>query len=303
MATVLITGASGLIGTALSKALLSSGHTVHHLGRSPSEAGVARTYIWDPPNGRIDRAALSGVTHIVHLAGAGIADKRWSQARVRALIDSRTVTAQLLLRAAHEHGSRIDAFVSAAGIGYYGAVTSQHVFTESDPAAQDTIGRISAQWEEVVNEWSTFTRLVKLRTPVVLAREGGALPKLAAPVRYGVGSPLGSGRQWMPWIHIEDLVALYMKALFDPSMSGAYNASADEHVTNADFMRTLARVLQKPYFMPNVPAFVLKLALGEMAEILLQGSRVSNERLKIAGYRFMHHRIEAALNELLSPGA
>jgi len=251
----------------------------------------------------MDPAALNGVTHIVHLAGAGIADKRWSRSRIDTLISSRTETSQLLHRTVREQGIRIEAFVSAAGIGYYGAVSGAHVFTEQDGPATDTIGTISSRWEEAVDEWRDATRVVKLRTPVVLAREGGALPKLAAPIRLGLGAALGRGDQWMPWIHIDDLVALYIRALTDSSMSGAYNASADEHVTNADFMRTLAQVLHKPYFLPNVPAFLLKLALGKMGEMILQGSRVSNARLKLNGHRFVRHQLEAALIDLLSPSA
>ncbi|MBL7953311.1 MAG: TIGR01777 family oxidoreductase [Flavobacteriales bacterium] len=298
MATILITGASGLIGTALSRSLLASGHVVHHLGRGVSTSVATRSFTWDPSRDVMDASALNGVTHIVHLAGAGIADKRWSKARVQELITSRTATARLLLRCAREHGRRIDSFVSAAGIGYYGAVTTDHTFVENDGPASDTIGTISSAWESAVDEWRTLTRVVKLRTPVVLTNDGGALPKLAAPVKFGLGAPVGSGRQWMPWVHLADLVRIYGTALFNERMEGAYNVNTGNDVRNDDFMRTMAQTLHKPYFLPGVPAFALRLALGELSSVLLEGSRASNARLLETGFQFDHPQLKMALTGL-----
>lgn len=301
MATILITGGSGLIGTALTKALLEEGHTVRHLGRRAGERNGVRTHMWDIHAGTVDVEAMRSVDHIVHLAGAGIADKRWTRARVQELIDSRALSALLLLRAAREQGVEPRSFVSAAGINYYGAVTGSKVYTEHDPAGADTIGRISLEWEAAVDQWSAVCRVVKLRTPVVLAAHGGALPKLMAPVKWGAGAPLGTGRQWMPWVHLDDLVQAYRKALFEPGLAGAYNVCAPQDVTNADMMRTVARVLGKPFFLPPVPGFLLRLALGELSSILLEGSRASNERLVRTGFTFKHPRLEGALRDLLDP--
>lgn len=301
MSIVLITGGSGLIGTALTEALRSLGHEVRHLGRRPGERYGIRTYGWDVARGTMDGAALQGVDHIVHLAGAGIADKRWTPARVQELIDSRALSALLLLRTARELGVVPKSFVSAAGINYYGAVTSDRIFTELDGAGNDTIGRISLEWEAAVDQWSAVCRVVKLRTPVVLAAHGGALPKLMAPVKWGAGAALGSGRQWMPWIHLHDLVECYRSAIFKEAFFGAYNVCAPEDVTNAAMMKSVARVLGRPFFLPPVPGFLLKLALGELSGILLEGSRASNERLLRTGFRFQHPKLVGALRDLLGP--
>jgi uncharacterized protein len=300
MATILITGGSGLIGGHLSAYLLAEGHTVRHLGRGrSSDGGPISRFRWDIAAQEMDDHALDGVDHIVHLAGAGIADKRWSDARVCELIESRVDSARLLHARVKALGLRPKSFISAAGINYYGAVTSERIFTETDPPANDIIGRISREWEEAVDEWRSTCRVVKLRTPVVLAAEGGALPKLAAPVRLGLGSPLGSGMQWMPWVHIDDLVRAYAFALGNEQVEGAFNVTADDGVTNAEFMRTLAGVLGRPYFAPAVPAFVLELVLGRLSSVLLKGSRASNGRLHRAGFTAMHTDLHTALSDLL----
>lgn len=298
MATILITGASGLIGNALSGALEGQGHRVHKLGRGSSNP-AQNTFQWDLANGTLDERCLEGVSHVVHLAGAGIADKRWTRARLNELIDSRASSARLLHSAVERSGQRIDAFVSAAGINYYGAVTTNKVFTESDPPGSDTIAHISVEWEKAVDEWEAHTRVVKLRTPMVLAREGGALKKLALPVRWGAGAALGSGKQWVPWVHLEDLVRIYLAALFNERFIGAYNVNTGNDVTNDTLMRTLAQVLHRPYFLPKVPGFMLRLALGELADILLAGSRASNERLLTLGFTFEHRELKSALHDLL----
>lgn len=299
MATVLITGASGLIGTALRSALQGQGHTIHTLGRGSSLHGGTHHFRWDVAKGFVDPECLVGVSHIVHLAGAGIADARWSKTRVDELIASRAASARLLMKVVLAHGSTPVAFVSAAGINYYGATTTDHVFVETDPAGKDTIARISVAWEEAVDEWSKITRVVKLRTPMVLAREGGALKKLAMPARFGAASALGSGRQWVPWVHVDDLVHIYHESLFNEAFRGAYNVNTGNDVTNDTLMRTLSRVMRRPYFLPNVPAFVLRSMLGELSTILLEGSRASQRRLIDTGFRFKHPALEPALRDLL----
>lgn len=299
MGTILITGASGLVGATLSRHLHAQGHKIHRLGRKKSGATGRDEFHWDIERGTIDERCLTGVTHIVHLAGAGIADKRWTASRTKELIDSRAASARLLLYTVRETNTRIQAFVSAAGIGYYGARTSDRFFVESEPAGTDTIARISVEWEAAVDEWRDTARVVKLRTPVVLTRSKGALKKLAAPVRLGLGAALGHGRQWMPWVHLDDLVQVYTTALFDERYTGAYNVNTGNDVTNAVFMRTLARVLRRPFLLPNVPAFALRIALGELSSILLEGSHADNSRLLRTGFRFRHAELEPALRDLL----
>lgn len=299
MSSILITGGSGLIGTALTKVLQGRGHSVRHMSRTAGMRNGVQSFPWDIGAGTMDTKALEGVDHIVHLAGAGIADERWTADRVQELVDSRALSALLLLRQAQAKGLKLRSFVSAAGINYYGAVTNQHRYTETDPAGADTIGCISLEWEAAVDQWSSHCRVVKLRTPVVFAAEGGALGKLAAPVKLGLGAALGSGKQWMPWIHLHDLVRIYVQALEHDEMGGAYNVCAPEDSSNADVMRTTARVLKKPFFLPPVPGFLLKLALGDMASILLEGSRASNERLLKTGFTFEHPTLEGALRDVL----
>ena len=299
MATVLITGGSGLIGSALTSALLDQDHEVRHLTRAHKRVGPIRTFLWDLEKGTMDREALSGVDHIVHLAGAGIADKRWTAVRVNELIASRTESARLLLRTAQEQQVQVKSFTSAAGINYYGAVTAEHIFSENDVAATDTIGTISRKLEEAVDEWTSHTRVVKLRTPVVLSPKGGALAKLAAPVRWGLGAALGNGDQWMPWVHVDDLVRIYGGAILNERFAGAYNVNTGADVTNEEFMRTAAKVLGRPYFLPNVPGFLLKAALGELSSVLLKGSRASNKKLLDTGFTFRHPLLEGALRDLL----
>ncbi len=301
MATVLITGGTGLIGTALTHALHAGGHTVRHLSRRPGTAPGTATFTWDPAHGTVDPQALHGVDAIVHLAGAGIADRRWTKARVQELIDSRARTARVLLRAVQAHGARPQVMVSAAGINYHGAVTGDRILTEDDPPGDGTIARISTAWEAAVDEWRDTCRTVKLRTPMVLARTG-PLQRLAAPVRMGLGAPLGTGRQWLPWTHIDDLVAAYVRALFTDGMSGAYHVTAPGHVTNAEVMRTVAQVLGRPFFLPRVPAFALRMVLGELSAILLEGSRADSARLRATGHEFKHPELRGALEDLLGAG-
>ncbi|MCB0763904.1 MAG: TIGR01777 family oxidoreductase [Flavobacteriales bacterium] len=299
MSTILITGGSGMIGTALTRKLLDLGHVVRHLSRTPGDRNRVPAFGWDVAKGRVDVRALQGVDHIVHLAGAGIVDKRWTEERVRLLIASRADSAALLLRVATAEGLLPRSFVSAAGIGHHGAITTDKVFTEEDPPGTDTIARISVAWEDAADQWARHTRVVKLRTPIVLSSAGGALGKLAAPVRWGLGAPLGSGRQWMPWVHIDDLIQVYAHALFNEHMHGAYNVNASDHIRNREFMATLAKALHRPYFLPAVPGVLLKLLLGESAAVILQGSRASNAKIRETGFRFHHDELSSAIHDLI----
>lgn len=298
VATILITGGTGLVGTALTKALLADGHTVTHLGRKSGSRSIVPSFNWDLARAWIDPVVLDGVDHIIHLAGAPIADRRWTKARVRELIDSRAGTARLLLQETRSRNAGPKSFISAAGTGYYGAVTRDSAFTEGDPPGGDTIARISSDWERAVDEWASICRVVKLRTPIVLAHEG-ALGKLAAAARWGLAAPLGSGTQIMPWVHIDDLVRAYRQAVLGDGMSGAYNVCAAEQPTNREFMRALAKALQRPFFLPAVPGAMLRLVLGELADMILQGSRMSNARLLDTGFLFQHDVLAKALEDLL----
>jgi hypothetical protein len=265
---VLISGGTGLIGTALSRLLLNQGHSVVHLSRSPGSATDFTTYKWDPAAGVLDEKALLGVTAIVHLAGAGIADSRWTERRKKLIIDSRVESANLLLEKVREHQIPLEVFVSASGINYYGMKTVDKIFTEDDPPSDDFIGRCCLLWEQAADQFADLCRVVKLRTGVVLSENGGALERIARPIKWGLGAPLGSGEQWVPYIHMADLCRMYLNALENRSYRGVYNAVNGDHVTNADLTRETAAALKKPLWLPNVPSFAIKLAFGEMGGLV-----------------------------------
>ncbi len=299
MAIVLITGGSGMIGRALTAALLRDGHTVRHLSRHDAPNGEVPTFRWNVRLGEVDARALEGVDHVVHLAGAPIVDRPWTADRVRELIDSRAASARLLLNAARAQGLEIRSMVSAAGIGYHGAVTTDRVFTEQDPPGTDTVARISGEWEEAVNEWASITRVVALRIPPVLAARGGALERFVRLGRWYLLAPLGSGRQWFPWVHCDDLVRAFVHALGTPSMQGAYHVAAAEQPTQRDFLRGVAHAMHRPLLPVPVPAWIVRMLLGERAAVVLEGGRVSSERLRATGFRHRFDALAPALADLL----
>ncbi|MFZ1686240.1 MAG: TIGR01777 family oxidoreductase [Flavobacteriales bacterium] len=298
MSTILITGGSGLIGSALTAALLAHDHEVRQLSRAYRKVGPVRTYLWDIPSGKMDLAALEGVEHIIHLAGENIMGKRWTPEGLKLCQESRTESARLLLRAAIETGARPKSFISASGIGYYGAITTDHVHTESDTNAPDVIGRLTRAWEDAVDAWGVITRVVKLRTPMVLAREGGGLAQLTRLANWCILAPLGSGKQWMPWVHIDDLVRLYSHAMENASMSGAYNACAGEQPQQREFAHAIARAAHRPLFPIAVPSFALRWAMGERSALITEGSRASNARAQESGFIFRFDGLASALDDL-----
>lgn len=298
METVLITGGSGLIGRHLSRKLKEKGYNVFLLSRKSSPGNNHSVY-WNPEKNEVENEAIERSDYIIHLAGAGIGDKRWTKKRKELILSSRVKTCELLFKKVQESGTKLKAFISASGIGWYGAVTSEKIFSETDPPADDFIGDVCRQWELSADRFQeSGIRTVKVRTGIVLARKGGALDRMTLTVRPGLGSALGSGKQYNPWIHIDDLCNIYIRAIEDKSMAGSWNAVAPEHMTNKEFMRTLAKVLKKPFFFPTVPSFALKLLFGTMSVILLKGSRVSAGKILSAGYNFEFPDLENALKNL-----
>lgn len=295
MVTVLISGGTGLIGKQLQQKLLEKNYQVKVLTRNPKAENEFR---WDIKENFIDVAAFENVTHIIHLAGAGIADKRWTTERKKELINSRVKSANLLFKKVKELEIPLQNFVSGSAIGYYGAITSDRIFTEENKPANDFISEICIKWEKSVLQFKTLEiPTTILRTGIVLSKKGGALEKMNTPLFL---SALGNGNQFMPWIHIEDLCNLFIKAIKDNSFTGIYNAVAPEHKTNKSFTKTLGKVLKKPVLPMNAPSFVLKTALGELAYLLLNGSRVSSKKVEETGYQFHYKTLEKALTNLLS---
>lgn len=300
MATVLITGGTGLVGRHLCQRLQEKGYDVAILSRKSKQEAAIPTYTWDLDKKEIEKEAIDTAVCIIHLAGANIGAKRWTAKRKQLIIDSRIKTGQLILSKIKEQNKDLQTFISASAIGYYGTITSDKIFTETNPPANDFLGDTCRQWEQTADRIKELgIRTVKIRTGVVLTRQGGALSKMIAPVKMGIGSAIGTGRQYLPWIHIDDLCDIYIKAIEDTQMDGAYNAVAPDHKTNKEFTRTLARVLKKPFWFPNVPAITMNLMFGKMSEILLRGSRISADKIKSTGYNFLFSDLESALTDLI----
>lgn len=299
METVLITGGSGLIGKRLTEMLLAKGYRVTHLSRKAGMKGDVKVYAWDVNKKEIDPEAVRTADHIVHLAGANIGEGRWTKKRKKEIISSRIDTAHMLYEQLRSNDKKPGTFISGSAVGYYGMVTSDHIFTETDPASNDFLGYVCKLWEEATGPIAALKiRTVKLRFGVVLSPHGGALKKMAAPVKGYIGSPLGSGKQYVPWIHLDDVCRAIVLAIENDNMKGAYNVASPQHATNAGLTKAIAKALHKPLILPAVPSFVLKLMFGEMAEMVLKGSRVSCERLVSEGFEFDHPSLDEALNDL-----
>jgi len=298
MAQVLISGGSGLVGKILSEKLKTKGFDVAILSRT-NKPGF-KTYLWHPDKNQIDPKAIQSSDYIIHLAGANIAEKRWTDSRKKLIRDSRVESANLIFNELKKQKKELKAFISASAVGYYGARTSDNIFAEEHSASDDFLGQTCLAWEQAAKQFEEIgIRTVIIRTGVVLDKQAGALSKMILPIKIGLGSAIGNGRQYMPWIHIDDLCELYIKAIEDNHMNGVFNAVSPDFQTNKSFTHILAKTLKKPFFLPNIPAFLLKLALGEMSIILLQGSRVSADKLIELGFTFKFPNLRSALKDLL----
>lgn len=296
MSRILITGASGLVGTRLTQLLLEKGHEVSHLGRSKKSGGV-KSFVWDVKKGTIDSEAVQGIDTVIHLAGSGIADERWTKERKQDILESRTKSTALLVQTLNEGYSSVKTLVSASAIGYYGMTLDAKEFTESSRPGEGFLADVVTAWEHEADQLKN-KRLVKIRIGVVFSENDGALKEIARPVRWGVGAPLGTGQQYVSWIHLDDLCAIFIKGVEDETMYGAYNATAGS-VTNRELTSAIAKTLHKPLWLPAIPAFALKLVLGEMADLVLYGSNVTSSKIKQAGFTFKFDNLEKALNDLL----
>lgn len=297
--SVLITGASGLIGTRLTTMLKERAHWVATLGRSEGSSS-GNSFTWDVGKGKIDRQAIQSVDTIIHLAGEGIADKRWTAKRKEEILQSRTKSTQLLHNVLKEGNTGVKSFISASAIGFYGT-DEEKTFKENDSSGNDFLAEVTSRWEdEVLNIAQLGIRVVIIRIGIVLSEKGGALKEIAKPVNWLVGAPLGSGDQYVSWIHINDVCGIFIKAVEEESLQGVYNAAGVSPVSNRELTRKIARVLHKPIILPAIPAWVLRLYLGEMADMVLGGSKVSSEKILKAGYQFRFVSLEKALQDLLT---
>lgn len=298
---ILITGATGLIGNELVALLLQNGIGIHYLTTSKNKIESQPNYhgfYWNPSQGIIDENALMGVDAIVHLAGATIAN-RWTPSYKQEIIESRILSSNVLFKALKENPHSVKQIISASAIGIYPSSLTK-VYTEDETEVDESfLGKVVAKWEESVNKFKLLNiKVCKIRTGLVLSRKGGALVEMVKPIKLGVGSPFGSGKQVQSWIHIHDLVEIYLFAIQN-QLEGAFNAVGPLPVTNKILTQEIAAVLRKPLFMPNIPQFLMRMVLGEMHAILFSSQNVSAKKIETQGFKFQYKTVNKALRQLL----
>lgn len=309
MTTVLITGGTGFIGKSLTRLLVEKGYHVIILTRDTKKNNGSPNIqyaAWDINAQTIDTHAVQQADYIIHLAGAGVGDKRWTAKRKKEIVDSRTKSSDLLLKVLKENANNVKAVFSASGIGWYGedpVIPNKKPFIEPDPADEGFLGETCRVWEAGIAPVTTLgKRLAIFRTGIVLGKDGGALKEFIRPVKFGIATVLGSGKQIMSWIHIEDVCRLYLYAIENEIINGVYNAVTAMPVSNKELILQLAKKIRGRFFLPvHVPAFVLKLVLGEMSIEILKSATVSCEKIGKAGFIFQYPSIQAALEQIVTP--
>ncbi|NAS32619.1 TIGR01777 family protein [Flavobacteriaceae bacterium R38] len=299
---ILVTGATGLIGSEIVKLCHEKGFDVHYLTTNKNkivDRENFKGFYWNPESGEIDKNCFKGVKGIINLAGASIA-KRWTKKYKEEIINSRIKSTRLLNNSLRDDPSNtVESFVSASAIGIYPSSLTNYYDVETSEADPSFIGDVVTEWEEVIDELnSEKLSLAKIRIGIVLATGGGALPQIMKPVKYGLGAAFGNGLQWQSWIHIKDLAAMFLYVL-ENKMNGVYNGVAPNPVTNSKLTKEVASVLRRPLVLPNIPERVMKLVLGEMSYILFSSQRVSSKRIENLGFHFIYPSISKALKDLL----
>lgn len=305
MQTVLITGGTGMVGSSLTQLLLSKGYQVIILTRKAQDSVVPNlTYaVWDIAKGYIDPLAIGKADTIVHLAGAGVADKRWSKNRKQEIEDSRVWSGDLLLKYLTENAHQVKTVVSASAIGWYGPDTEKsliHGFNETDPVDDAFLGKTCKKWEDSVKPIETLgIRLVTLRIGIVLNKRGGALAEFIKPAQFGLATIFGNGKQMVSWIQYHDLCKMILFCIERNSIQGVYNAVSPEPISNKDLIIAITKKLRGFYLPIPVPAFILEIMLGEMSIEILKSAKVSSTKMQNAGFEFDYPTLNYALNDLL----
>ena len=298
---VLITGATGMIGSELAALFLQNGISVHYLTTSKKEIKSENNFqgfYWNPQQGMIDENCMLGVDSIIHLAGASIS-KRWTQSYKQEIIESRIVSANLLYKILKSNPHQVKQFVSASAIGIYPDSLSKLYTGDEKSVDGSFLGNVVVKWEESVDKFKLLNiNVCKIRTGLVLSKKGGMLQELLKPIKLGLGSPFGTGKQWQSWIHIHDLVHLYFYVVTH-EWQGIYNAVSPNPVTNTTLTKSVAEKLRKPFFMPNIPKFLMKFILGEMHILLFTSQKVSAQKAIDNGFEFRYKNLDAALKDLL----
>jgi uncharacterized protein len=306
MATVLITGGTGLIGKTLGHALLEKGYSVIVLTRNPDRQiatfpGLSNAK-WDIVNKTIDQDAIAKADHIIHLAGAGVADKRWTKKRKQEIVSSRVESCKLIVDSLKTIPNKVKTVISSSAIGWYGpdsGISDPDPFTENNPADDSFLGNTCKKWEESIDPVIQLgKRLVKLRTGIVLSKEGGALKEFIKPLKFGIAAILGNGKQIISWIHINDLVSMFIAAIENENMNGVYNAVAPNPVSNKELTLQLVKSRNKFFIPVHVPSFILKIVLGEMSIEVLKSATVSCEKIQGTGFNFDFPDIHTALENM-----
>jgi len=295
---ILVTGGTGAVGKHLTNLLLKNGYQVSHLSRNRGTDPRIKTFLWDVPKGQIDEQCIDDADVIIHLAGAGIADERWTDERKKELTDSRTQSIKLIYDLMLRKPNKVTRIISAAAIGYYGD-RADEVLTEESAPGQGFMPECCIAWEKAVDEGKALgLSITKFRTGVVLDKNEGALPQMAKPIKFFVGAPLGTGKQWVPWIHWADVAGMYLFALEHDQLQGVFNMAAPNPATNQQLMKAIARQLHRPLWPIKVPAFIFKMLMSEMSTLVLGSTRVSPQKIKDAGYQFQYPDLGEALKDI-----
>lgn len=300
---ILITGGNGLVGSHLTVLLENQGYTVRHLSRSRYAHLQAQVFEWNIDEGIIEDGALDDVDIVIHLAGSSVASSRWTTNKKNSIYNSRVKSTELLYDYISKMDQKPNTFICASGTGSYGIHPFEHKSYEEDDFGEDFLAQVCKDWETAADQFSGLgIRVVKARFGMVLAETGGALEKIMEPIKFAIGSPLGSGQQIQSWIHIQDLVEMLNHFINNKETHGAYNAVAHPAVTNEELTRIIGKEINKPIWLSNVPSFVLKLLLGEMSQIVLNGHYMSNQKVLDTGFKFKYQAAEKAIEEILSKG-
>lgn len=298
---VLVTGGTGAVGRQLCEYLSEQNFEVSILSRRKNENSRYKTFLWDYKHSLIDKKALENCDYIIHLAGAGIADSRWTTERKVAILDSRIKTTALIHKALSSINHKVKGVISASAVGYYGQINTNKTFVEDDSPGSDFVAEVCKKWEEESRKFEDMgIRTVQFRIGIVLMKKGGALEKMAKPFKYNVGAALASGKQIIPWIHVEDLIRMIHQGILSNEMQGPYNACSPHPINNNTFSKLLAKTLKKTIWLPNIPSFVLRLILGKRSILLTAGSGVSTQKIMDTGFKFNHPDLEPALIDLLA---
>ena len=299
---VLITGATGLIGSAIVKQCHDKNIIVHYLTTSKHKLKndpLYKGFYWNPENGEIDSTCFEDVETIINLSGATIS-QRWTKKHKKEILESRIKALTVLRNALSKQNHQVKHLISASGIGAYPSSLTNY-YDESYPATSETfLGQVVREWEEAANSFDALgIKIAKLRIGLVLSEKGGALTEMAKPIRYFVGAAFGNGEQWQSWIHINDLAHLFVFVM-EHQLEGIYNAVAPNPVTNSELTKSIARTLNKPLFLPNIPKVLMKLILGEMHLLLFESQRVCCKKIENKGFHFKYNNVDSALIDLLA---